>query len=144
MRFLYKKFQAKRKEIVTVEIDATTKVKFLTAHDFKLYQKGKTHRYYGGTFDEGTVKFVLPFDSVWHAVVEQGSYREPLEIQASCKLLPPDRDLLSTIALDAPESVRNAIESPSDLLDYAAEASEEVNENIDEIVERGEGLIEEE
>ena len=67
---------------------------------------GKTHRYYGGTFDAGEVKFVCPFDSVWHAVVEQGSYSEPIDISASCSLLPPDRGTLSTIALDAPTSVK--------------------------------------
>jgi hypothetical protein len=109
MRFLYKKYQAKKKEIIQVSIDTTTKVKFLTAHDFKLYQKGKTHRYYGGTFEPGDVKFVCPFDSVWHAVVERGSYRSPIDITAKCTLLPPDRNTLSSIAIDAPASVVNSI-----------------------------------
>ena len=142
MRFLFKKFQAKRKAIVQVNIDTTTKVKFLTARDFRLYQKGKTHRYYGGTYESGSVQFVLPYDSVWHAVVEQGSYHEPIEVNASCALLLPDRDVLSTIALDAPSTVRYAIENANELLvETAQEHAENLSDGIDEIVESGDDLI---
>ena len=134
MRFLYKKYQAKKKEIIQVTTDGRTKVKFLTARDFKQYQRGRTHRYYGGTFDAGEVKFVCPFDSVWHAVVEQGSYSEPIEIAASCSLLPPDRGTLSTIALDAPTSVKNAIENSEDDSGYDTGELDAMEDTADELV----------
>ncbi|MCB0792038.1 MAG: DUF1883 domain-containing protein [Flavobacteriales bacterium] len=106
MKFLYKQFQGKKKQIVEVELDRTTRVKFLTAPDFKAYRDHRTHKYYGGTFDRSPVRFVLPFDAVWTVVVEKGSFREPLDVQASCKLLPPDREVLSTVAIDAPPHLR--------------------------------------
>lgn len=135
MRFLYKKYQAKKKEIIQVRTDGRTKVKFLTARDFKQYQRGKTHRYYGGTFDAGEVKFVCPFDSVWHAVVEQGTYSEPINISATCSLLPPDRGTLSTIALDAPTSVKNAIENSEVDSEHDSEELDLMEDTADELVE---------
>ena len=38
MKFLYKKFQAKKKEIVEVRIDRPTKVRFMTAEDLILHK----------------------------------------------------------------------------------------------------------
>ena len=70
MRFLYQPFEAKRKEIIEVEIDQSTKVKFMTAREFKSYKLGKTYSFHGGLFEESPVRFVVPFDSNWHAVVD--------------------------------------------------------------------------
>lgn len=106
MRFLYKQFQAKKKEIIEVEIDQPTKVKFMTASEFKKYKKGKTHSFFGGRFEESPIRFVLPFDSMWNVVIEKGSYHEPMQITASCRLMMPDRQVTSSIAADAPAHVR--------------------------------------
>lgn len=106
MRFLHKQFQAKKKEIIEVTVDRTTKVKFMTALEFKSYKNARTYSYYGGTFDAGTIRFVLPFDAIWNVVVEKGSYHEPIDVRASATLLPPDREVLSTVALDAPADAR--------------------------------------
>lgn len=102
MRYLYKQFQAKKKEIVEVELDRSTKVKFMTALEHRRYERGRTHTYYGGSFDAGTVRFVVPFDSVWTAVVERGTHAAPIGVNAQCRLLPPDREVRSTRPLDAP------------------------------------------
>jgi hypothetical protein len=110
MRFLYNQFQAKKWQIIEVDIDQSTKVKFMTALDFKYYKMGRTHNYYGGLFEAGTLRFVLPFDAVWYAVVEKGTYREPIPVRASCRLVPPDRDARSSVSLDAPAVA--AIEAP--------------------------------
>lgn len=117
MKFLYKKFQAKKKEIIEVTIDRPTKVRFMTAVDFKRYKNGRSFNFFGGTFDGSTVHFVLPYDSVWHVVVEKGSHYEPMELTAKCRVLPPDRQVLSTVALDAPAHVREAEEKAQILLD---------------------------
>lgn len=106
MKFLHLKFQGKKKDIVEVNIDRSARVKFMTASEFKRYAGARTHTYYGGRFDAGAVRFVLPFDSVWSVVVEKGTKAEPVEVKASVRLLPPDRNALSTVALDAPEHVR--------------------------------------
>lgn len=106
MKFLHLKFQAKKKEVVEVKLSQSARVKFMTATEFKRYTGARTHTYYGGQFEEGQVHFVLPFDSVWCVVVEKGTASVPADVRASVKLLPPDRNTLSTIAVDAPDHVR--------------------------------------
>jgi hypothetical protein len=106
MKFLHQKFQGKKKEIVEVELDRPARVKFMTASEFKRYTGARTHTYYGGQFDAGNVRFVVPFDSVWTVVVEKGTRSNPVDVRASVKLRPADRTTLSSIALDAPAHVR--------------------------------------
>lgn len=109
MKFLHQQYQAKKKEIIEVEIDQPTKVKFMSGLDFKKYKMGKTHKYFGGFFEESPVRFVLPYDSVWNVVVEKGTWKSPLEVKSTCRVLQPNRTALSSIAADAPEHVRKAI-----------------------------------
>jgi hypothetical protein len=119
MRFLYKKFQAKKKEIVEVRIDRRTKVRFMTAVDFKRYKNGRSFNFFGGTFETSPVLFVLPYDSVWHVVVEKGTHYNPIDMNAQCRILPPDRQVLSSVALDAPAHVREAEEQAQIMMDSA-------------------------
>ena len=119
MKFLYKKFQAKKKEIVEVRIDRPTQVRFMTAVDFKRYKNGRSFNFFGGTFEGSLVRFVLPYDSVWHVVVEKGTHYEPMDMNAQCRVLPPDRQVLSSVALDAPAHVREAEEQAQILIDSA-------------------------
>lgn len=106
MKFLHQSFEAKRKEIIEVDIDVATSVKFMSGTALKAYRMGKTHTYYGGRFEESPVRFVIPFDGVWNVVVEKGSYKEPIEVHAVCKLLNPNNLVYSSVAIDAPEHVR--------------------------------------
>lgn len=106
MRFLYKTFEAKKKEIIEVEIDKPTKVKFMTGRDMGAYKKGKTHNFHGGLYEESPVRFVVPYDSVWNVVVENGHYRSPLNVRASCQLTNPNNLVRSSVAVDAPAHVR--------------------------------------
>ncbi|WKZ67788.1 MAG: DUF1883 domain-containing protein [Flavobacteriales bacterium] len=108
MKFLHKTFELKKKEIIEVHIDVAAKVKFMTGRDFKNYKMGKTHTYYGGLFEESPVRFVVPFESVWNVVVEKGTFRNPLEVNAQCGVLPPNSTVRSSVAVDAPEHVRLA------------------------------------
>ncbi|MCW5898910.1 MAG: DUF1883 domain-containing protein [Flavobacteriales bacterium] len=106
MRFLHKTFEAKRKEIIEVEIDQPTKVKFMTGKEMKAYKQGKTYSYFGGLFDESPVRFVVPFDSVWNVVVEKGTFRQPLPVKAGCQLLLPNNTVRSSVPKDAPPELR--------------------------------------
>jgi hypothetical protein len=114
MKFLHKTFELKKKEIIEVHIDVATKVRFMTGRDFKNYKLGKSYTYYGGLFEESPVRFVVPFEAVWNVVVEKGTFRSPIVVNAQCAVLPPNRTVRSSVASDAPEHVR------------LAEASEEV------------------
>jgi hypothetical protein len=106
MKFLHKTYEAKKKEIIEVEIDMPTKVKFMTASDYKAYTRGKTHTYYGGTYEESPVRFVIPYDGNWNVVVEKGTLRDPLNVTASCRLTMPNSQVRTSIASDAPAHVR--------------------------------------
>lgn len=126
MKFLYRTFEAKRKEIIEVEIDKPTKVKFMTGREYKAYRMGRTHTFFGGLFEESPVRFVIPFDSNWTVVVEKGTHAEPLEVHASCKLTPPNGLVRSSVAADAPPEVRLAhqdIEGGDEAERIAAEMS---------------------
>lgn len=125
MKFLQQAFEAKKKEIIEVEIDTSTKVKFMTGRELKAYKRGKTHNYYGGRFEESPVRFVVPFDSVWNVVVEKGSYKDPLAVKASCKVINPNNLVRSSVAVDAPAHVRQhelaaGAEDDAQLLSLAA------------------------
>ncbi|MCB0787338.1 MAG: DUF1883 domain-containing protein [Flavobacteriales bacterium] len=102
MRYLYKQFQAKKKQVLEVDLDRSTRVKFMTAQEYRRYERARTHTFFGGSFEAGQVRFVVPFDSVWTAVVEKGTHAGPIEVNAACRLLPPDPDVRSTRPLDAP------------------------------------------
>lgn len=106
MKFLHKTFEAKKKEIIEVEIDTATKVKFMTGRELKAYKMGKTHSYYGGRFEESPVRFVVPYDSMWNVVVEKGSFSTPVPVTASCTLTNPNSLVRSSVAVDAPDHVR--------------------------------------
>ena len=109
MKFLHQTLEAQRNEIIEVEIDTPTKVKFLNGRQFRAYKLGKTHTYYGGMFDESPVRFVVPYEGKWTVVVEKGTHRQPLEVNASCRLTPPNALVISTIALDTPANVKQAM-----------------------------------
>ncbi len=108
MKFLHQTLDAQRSEIIEVEIDTPTKVKFMTGRDLKAYKHGKSHTYFGGLFDESPVRFVVPHDAKWTVVVEKGTHREPLEVKASCRVMAPNGLVTTTIAIDAPAHVREA------------------------------------
>ena len=98
MKFLYRKYPAKKGEVIEVNLSEPAMVKFMTAKEFKNYGAGRTHTYYKGrTAEEGTVRFELPFDGIWHALVQKATDATA----ATCKLCPPDpeyRQLASPLA----------------------------------------------
>ena len=124
MKFLFRPFEAKRKEIIEVEIDQPTKVKFMTARDLKAYRQGKTYSFHGGLFEESPVRFVIPYDGVWNAVVEKGTYHQPMEVKAHCRRLSPNGLVRSSIAVDAPPEVRQYALDRASAEDAAQHASE--------------------
>lgn len=85
MKFLFRKYPAKKGEVIEVRPTAPTVVKFMTAKEFKNYAGGRTHTYFKGQQSEDVVRFTLPFDSTWHAVVEKSEEG----IQATSKLTAP-------------------------------------------------------
>ena len=90
MKFLYRKYPAKKKEIIEVRTDQSAQVKFMTAAEFKKYAGGRTHSYFKGQENDEAISFTLPYDGVWHAVVEKGTDPAMADITASSVLRMPD------------------------------------------------------
>lgn len=103
MKFLYRKYPAKRGEVIEVNMTGSATVKFMTAKEFKKYGAGRTHTYYKGRGDGTTVSFELPFDGIWHAVVEKSTP----ELTATCRLLaaPEEPPMLEAPRPKEPEQV---------------------------------------
>lgn len=105
MRFLHRKYPAKRHEIIQVDLDRPAKVKFMTAGEFRKYSGGRTHTYFPGLGNGTSVQLTLPFDSIWHAVVEQP--KEGSAVNARCMLLAPrPEEQRLQAAMDADEAQR--------------------------------------
>jgi len=128
MKFLYNSLKGKKKQIVKVTFDTSTKVKLMTAFDLNKYKQGRTHRYRGGFFENGPIFFRLPSDGIWYVVVEKGTYREPKNVQASVELLKPDRSVKESVAMDAPANYTPPV---------VPDVEEDVEEDVKEVSEAG-------
>lgn len=95
MKILQKPLSAKCRQIVKVNFSKPTKVKLLSHENFEKYKKGKTHQYRGGFYEASPVEFEIPYDGVWHAVIEKGSFNNPLEVTGTVDLLQPRLDSLN-------------------------------------------------
>ncbi|MCB0772504.1 MAG: DUF1883 domain-containing protein [Flavobacteriales bacterium] len=97
MKFQHRKYPAKRGEVIEVGLHGQAMVKFMTAKEFKNYAGGRTHTYYKGRPEGDSVRFVLPFDGIWHAVVEKAKD----QVAATCKLRAPNPELARAVLQEA-------------------------------------------
>lgn len=95
MKFLHKPFQAKPKDKIEVTFDKPTKVIFLERREFERYKKGITYRYHGGFAEESPVTFEVPYKGIWHAVIEKGTFKNPLDVSGNATLIPHKYDTLN-------------------------------------------------
>ena len=49
---------------------------------------------------------MVPYDANWNVVVEKGTLRNPLELHASCRLTMPNSTVRTSVAMDAPQHVK--------------------------------------
>lgn len=115
MKFLHKPFNAKKKDKIVVDFDKPTKVLMLHADEFKRYKAGRTYRYRGGAADKSPVEFTVPFDGKWHAVIEKGTFRHPLEVKGNAKRIPHKYDTLN--GSEQMESRKGVVSEYDDTLD---------------------------
>lgn len=95
MKILSKAIQGKRKQMIVVHTDKPTVVKFFTPNNYQRYKKGLTHRYWGGYVETPPAQFEIPRKGVYYAVVEKGSFNNPVELTARVELTPPKFDYLN-------------------------------------------------
>ena len=95
MKFLHQPFRAKSRQIIHISFDKPTWVRLIHEEEFERYKLGKTFRYRGGYFQDSPVEFEVPFDGVWHAVVEKGTHFHPLNVTATARLEQPKLETLN-------------------------------------------------
>lgn len=95
MKILSKSFHGKRKEVVTVHVDRPAYVKFFTPDQYHKYKGGRSHRYWGGHYEEMPAEFEVPCKGEYFAVVEKGTYNNPIELEARVEIGPPRFDYMN-------------------------------------------------
>lgn len=89
MKFLRQPFQAKAKDRIIVSFDKPTRVLLLHSTQLNNYKLGKTYQYRGGHETNSPVEFIVPSDGVWYAIIEKGTYKNPINVTGSAKLVKP-------------------------------------------------------
>jgi hypothetical protein len=95
MKFLHKPFYAKPKDKIEVTFDRPTRVLLIESTQFERYKKGFTHQYRGGHADKSPVVFEVPYPATWHAVIEKGTYKNPIAVTGNATLIPHRYDTLN-------------------------------------------------
>lgn len=95
MKFLHKPFNAKTGQVIVVTFSKPTKVLLIESTEFEKYKRGKTYRYRGGFSKTSPVEFVVPHTGIWHAIIEKGSYYNPLNVTGNATLEPVRIDTLN-------------------------------------------------
>lgn len=102
MKFLYRKYPAKRSEVVEVLPSHSTAAKFMTAAEFKRYAGGRTHTYFRGQ-GQDKISFTVPFDGIWHVVLEKAKDGVAVDLSAQCRLCMPAPTTERTIRIGSEE-----------------------------------------
>lgn len=104
MKFLYRKYPAKKREVVEVMPSHSSAAKFMTAAEFKRYAGGRTHTYFRGQ-GEDKIRFTVPFDGVWHVVLEKTKEGAAMDLRAQCRLCLPEPEPERTIGMGLKEEL---------------------------------------
>jgi hypothetical protein len=60
--------------VVVVELDAQANVKLLDETDFRSYERGGQHQYYGGLAKVSPARIPVPRSGSWHVTIDLGGY----------------------------------------------------------------------
>jgi len=95
MKILSQSVSAKRKQVVKVHVDRPAVVKFFTPDNYYKYKKGATHKYWGGFVETPPGRFEIPRKGKYIAVVEKGTFNNPVDLTARIEVSPPEFDYLN-------------------------------------------------
>jgi hypothetical protein len=123
MRYLRSTFSALKGQAAKVNFDQPCKIMLMTDKEFSRYKNHQTFTYWGGFKEESPVTINIPYRSVWHVIVELGSYRDPIPVNASVELVEAEggwEDDNSVNELEAPEEGREPMETTAEAETEAA------------------------
>lgn len=115
MKFLHQPFFANPEDRIVVEFDKPTEVMLIHTSQFDKYRGGRTYRYRGGFSEKSPIEFKVPYQGVWHVVIEKGTYKRPMEVRAKAKIIKRGhRTLNGAEQLETPRK----IQKQSDAFEY--------------------------
>lgn len=74
MKFLHSEVDAGPGDVVRVTLDKRANVKMMDGHNFRRYQSGQSHNYYGGLAKVPPLDLRPPYRGRWNVVVDLGGY----------------------------------------------------------------------
>lgn len=130
MRILQKPLKAKKGDLIEITFSKPTMVKLLSEGDFRKYKRGKTHKYYGGWQEQSPVTFTVPEGGLWHAVIEKGTYYNPIDVEGNAFIV-TDQNKINAVKQEAPKAIDEPDEPADEMPEEVTEqeSSEEDNED---------------
>ena len=87
MKILQQPVKAKRNQIIEIIFDQPVVVRLLSKNMFPKYKNGAKHTGLGGFYEKSPAKFTVPYDGIWHAVIEKGSHSNPINVTGKVNVL---------------------------------------------------------
>lgn len=115
MKFLHRPFNAKANDRIKVTFSKPTKILLIHSEQFKNYKGGRTYTYRGGFMEKSPAEFTVPFPGTWHAVIEKGTYKNPLEVTGNAEIYTPGPATLN--GTEQTETSRPGIKDYDDTLE---------------------------
>lgn len=85
MNFLKYELNASVNEVVEVELSSQANVRLLDATNFRRFQRGERHEFYGGLAKVSPIRIPVPRTGHWYVVVDLGGYAG--SVRANVRLL---------------------------------------------------------
>jgi hypothetical protein len=85
MNYLHYEFDLGPNDVVRVTLDKQANVKMLDENNYRSYQSGRQHRYYGGLAKTSPINLKAPHQGHWHVVIDLGGYSGT--VHASAQIL---------------------------------------------------------
>ena len=122
MRYLHGKVKVNKGGKIAVTISKPTRVLILSEKDFRRYKNNQTFSYFGGA-KEDSYEFEVPKSSVWHVVVEKGTYHKPEEIKARFSVV---KGVVQSHSI--PKTLASTLDEADEQLDQLQKEEEETSE----------------
>lgn len=85
MKFLHYQLNLDPNNVVEVALDSQANVRLLDDINFRSYQRGATHRYFGGLAERSPMQLRAPHSGHWNLVIDLGGY--PGTVRASVRVI---------------------------------------------------------
>ena len=73
MQYLYTEVTARAGAVVEVTLDRKANVRLMDPSNYRRFQSGQEHRYYGGTAQVSPVRLQVPSSGTWYVVIDLGA-----------------------------------------------------------------------